>query len=182
ITGPNGSGKTTLFSCLTGLIPASSGTVKVAGFDLFEDELEVHRRMASVPDVPRFYTELTAWEHLEFIASANDVEKSEIESRGNKLFKDFGLWEARSLFPHNYSRGMRLKLGLAMAFIRPFDVLLLDEPTSALDVESVDLLIDLLRRFREAGKTILLSTHDQRLIDSLADRRFFIINSLIKEA
>ncbi len=182
ITGPNGSGKTTLFSCLTGLIPASSGTVKIAGFDLFQDEVEVHRRMASVPDVPRFYTELTAWEHLEFIASANNLEKSEIESRGKNIFTDFGLWEARSLFPHNYSRGMRLKLGLAMAFIRPFDVLLLDEPTSALDFESVDLLINLLRGYREAGKAILLSTHDQRLIESLADRQFMINNGVIKEA
>jgi len=182
ITGPNGSGKTTLFSCLTGLIPPSSGTVKVAGFDLHQDEVEVHRRMAFVPDVPRFYTELTAWEHLEFIASANDLDKIDIESSGKKIFTDFGLWEARSLFPHNYSRGMRLKLGLAMAFIRPFDVLLLDEPTSALDVESVDLLTESLRGFREAGKAILLSTHDQRLIESLADRQFIINNGIIKEA
>jgi ABC-2 type transport system ATP-binding protein len=182
ITGPNGSGKTTLFSCLMGLIPPSSGTVKVAGFDLYQDEVEVHRRMASVLDVPRFYTELTAWEHLEFIASANSMEKEEIESRGKKVFEDLGLWEARNLFPHNYSRGMRLKLGLAMAFIRPFDVLLLDEPTSALDIDSVDLLIDMLRGFREKDKTILLSTHDLRLIDSLADRRFFINTGIIKEA
>ena len=182
ITGPNGSGKTTLFSCLTGLIRPSSGKIKVAGFDLYEDEVEVHRRMASVPDVPRFYTELTAWEHLEFIGSANNVEKEEIETQGRKTFEDLGLWEARSLFPHNYSRGMRLKLGLAMAFIRPFDVLLLDEPTSALDFESVDLLIDLLRSFRDKGKTILLSTHDQRLIESLSDRQFLITNGSIKEA
>jgi len=181
IIGQNGSGKTTLFSCLTGLIPPSSGTVKVAGFDLYQDEVEVHRRLAFVPDVPRFYTELTAWEHLEFIGSANNLDKEEIETRGKKLFTDLGLWEARSLFPHNYSRGMRLKLGLAMAFIRPFDVLLLDEPTSALDVESVDLLINTLKDFREAGKTIFLSTHDQRLIDSLADRQFNIINGIIKE-
>ena len=182
LTGPNGSGKTTLFSCLTGLIHPSSGTVKVSGFDLYQDEVEVHRRMAFVPDVPRFYTELTAWEHLEFIASANNLNKEEIESKGKKSFEDLGLWEARSLFPHNYSRGMRLKLGLAMAFIRPFDVLLLDEPTSALDFESVDLLIELLRGFREKGKTILLSTHDQRLIESLSDRQFFIANGIIKEA
>jgi ABC-2 type transport system ATP-binding protein len=182
ITGPNGSGKTTLFSCLMGIIPPSSGNVKVAGFDLYQDEVEVHRRMASVLDVPRFYTELTAWEHLEFIASANSMEKEEIESCGKKVFEDLGLWEARNLFPHNYSRGMRLKLGLAMAFIRPFDVLLLDEPTSALDIDSVDLLIDMLRGFREKDKTILLSTHDQRLIDSLADRRFFINTGIIKEA
>jgi ABC-2 type transport system ATP-binding protein len=182
ITGPNGSGKTTLFSCMTGLIPLSSGSVKIAGYDLYEDEVEVHRRMASVPDVPRFYTELTAWEHLEFIGSANNVDKNEIESRGKKLFEDLGLWEARTLFPHNYSRGMRLKLGLAMAFIRPFDVLLLDEPTSALDFESVDLLIELLRGFRDQGKTILLSSHDQRLIETLSDRQLNIINGVIKEA
>jgi ABC-2 type transport system ATP-binding protein len=182
ITGPNGSGKTTLFSCLSGLIPPSSGSVKVAGFDLYQDEVEVRRRMASVQDVPRFYTELTAWEHIQFIAAANNMDKAEIETRGKKLFEDLGLWEARSLFPHNYSRGMRLKLGLALAFIRPFEVLLLDEPTSALDVESVDLLLDLLRGFREAGSAILLSTHDQRLIDALADRRFLINNGIIKEA
>ncbi|MDP3450039.1 MAG: ABC transporter ATP-binding protein, partial [Anaerolineaceae bacterium] len=60
--------------------------------------------------------------------------------------------------------------------------LLLDEPTSALDIESVDLLIDLLRGYREAGKAILLSTHDQRLIESLADRQFKINNGVIKEA
>jgi len=182
ITGPNGSGKTTLFSCLTGLIPPSTGTIKVSGFDLYEDEVEVHRRMASVLDVPRFYTELTAWEHLEFIASANNVDKEEIETQGKKSFEDLGLWEARSLFPHHYSRGMRLKLGLAMAFIRPFDVLLLDEPTSALDVESVDLLINLLQKFREKGKTIFLSTHDQRLIETLSDRKFYISNGVINEA
>ena len=88
ITGPNGSGKTTLFSCLMGIIPPSSGNVKVAGFDLYQDEVEVHRRMASVLDVPRFYTELTAWEHLEFIASANSMEKEEIESCGKKVFED----------------------------------------------------------------------------------------------
>lgn len=182
ITGPNGSGKTTLFSCLTGMIPPSSGNVKVAGFDLYLDEVEVHKRLASVPDVPRFYTELTAWEHLEFIASAHNLDKAEIETRGKKLFEDLGLWDARSLFPHNYSRGMRLKLGLSLAFIRPFDVLLLDEPTSALDVESVDLLLDLLRGYREAGRTILMSTHDQRLVDALADRQFFINTGVIKEA
>ncbi len=182
ITGPNGSGKTTLFSCLTGLIPPSSGSVKISSYDLYQDEVEVRKRMAFVPDVPRFYTELTAWEHLQFIASANNLNKAEIENRGKKLFEDLGLWEARSLFPHNYSRGMRLKLGLALAFIRPFEVLLLDEPTSALDVESVDLLLDLLRGFREAGKTILMSTHDQRLVDALANRQFFINNGVIKEA
>ncbi len=71
LSGPNGSGKTTLLSCLAGLVYPSSGTVSVKGYDLYADEVEVRRRMIYVPDVPRFYLELTAWEHLKFIAMAN---------------------------------------------------------------------------------------------------------------
>lgn len=179
LSGPNGSGKTTLLSCLTGLVPLSNGTVNVMGFDLYRDEVEVRRRMVFVPDVPRFYLELTAWEHLRFIALANGVEK-DFQQRAESLMKKYGIWEAKDLFPHHYSRGMRLKLGLALALIRPFDVLLLDEPTSALDEEGVSMLVEELRDLRNAGTAILLTTHDPGLIDQLADRRLLIRNGAIR--
>jgi ABC-2 type transport system ATP-binding protein len=181
LSGPNGSGKTTLLSCLTGLVPPSSGIVKVMGYDLYKDEVEVRRRLIYVPDVPRFYLELTAWEHLRFIALANGVEK-DFEQRAERLMRKYGIWEAKDLFPHHYSRGMRLKLGLALALIRPFDVLMLDEPTSALDEEGVSMLVDELRSLRNAGAAILLTTHDPGLIDQLADRRLLIRNGEIKAA
>lgn len=173
ISGPNGSGKTTLFNCLSGLVRPTSGTVRVSGFDLYRDEVEVRRRMVFVPDVPRFYVELTAWEHLQFITMAHGVGEG-FEGRAEKLLRRFGLWEARDLFPHNFSRGMRLKLGLALAFIRPFEVLMLDEPTSALDSEGVALLIRELHRLRGEGVAVLLSTHDPNLVDQVADRRLKI--------
>jgi ABC-2 type transport system ATP-binding protein len=75
---------------------------------------------------------------------------------------------------------MRLKLGLALALIRPFEVLLLDEPTSALDIEGVGLLINELRNYREQGAAILLSTHDPNLIDQLGDRNLVIHNGVIE--
>ncbi len=177
--GPNGSGKTTLLSCLSGLIRPSSGTVAVDGYDLYRDEVEVRRRMVFVPDVPRFYLELTAWEHLRFIAMANDV-LQDFDQRAEILLRKLGLWEARDLFPHHFSRGMRLKLGLALALIRPFQVLLLDEPTSALDKEGVGMLINEMRNYREQGATILLSTHDPNLIDQLGDRTMVIHNGVIE--
>ncbi len=96
------------------------------------------------------------------------------------LMKKYGIWEAKDLFPHHYSRGMRLKLGLVMALIRPFDVLLLDEPTSALDIEAVKILIDELRGLRNDGIAVLLTTHDPGLIDQLADRRLLIRNGEIQ--
>lgn len=178
LSGPNGSGKTTLLSCLSGLIRPSGGKILVSGFDPNHDEVEVRRRLVFVPDVPRFYLELTAWEHLHFIALANQAH-TDFEVHASTLLHNFGLWEARNLFPHQFSRGMRLKLGLAMAFIRPFTVLLLDEPTSALDMEGVELLTSELHRLREQGAAVLLSTHSANFGDTLADRRLLIRQGVV---
>jgi ABC-2 type transport system ATP-binding protein len=158
VSGPNGAGKTTLLLCLSGLLPPSSGTVTVAGYDLYEAEREAKRRLAFVPDVPRFYPGLNVGEHLQFMARAHDVPDD--EARAEALLREFGLWRARDLFPHALSRGMRLKLGLLMALIRPFAVLLLDEPTSALDPESTALLQEKLAGLRAVGAAVLVTTHD----------------------
>ena len=167
VAGPNGSGKSTLLLCLAGLLRPTTGQVKVAGFDLYEDEQASRARLAYVPDVPAFYQALTAWEHLYFVALAHGVttgQESDFTQRAERLLRALGLWEARDLYPHAYSRGMRLKLGLALAMIRPFDVLLLDEPTSALDEESIELLAVQVLDLRAAGKAILLTTHDPDFI------------------
>ena len=166
LTGPNGAGKSTLLLCLSGLLSPSSGVIRVSGHDLYEEEQAARRGLAYVPDVPVFYQELTAWEHLYFIALAHDGMDG-FEARAERLLRDFGLWESRDLFPHAYSRGMRLKLGLALALIRPFKVLLLDEPSSALDVQSTALLADRLARLRDEGAAVLLSTHDPQLTVNL---------------
>lgn len=179
LSGPNGSGKTTLLSCLSGLIRPSGGSVAVSGFDLYRDEVEVRRRMVFVPDVPRFYLELTAWEHLQFIAMANSATQ-DFDQRAEELLRKLDLWEARDLFPHHFSRGMRLKLGMALALIRPFEVILLDEPTSALDSDGVKLLVNELLHLREQGVATLLSTHDANLIEKLGDRRLAIRNGVLE--
>jgi len=180
LLGPNGSGKTTLLSCIAGLTRPTSGVIRVDDYDMDKDEVEVHRRLAFVPDVPRFYVELTAWEHLRFIAMANNVLEG-FENRAEKILDDFGLWTYQNYFPHHYSRGMQLKLGLAFALIRPFQVLLLDEPTSALDQESVDVLIDYLERLRSNDTSILLSSHDPMLAERIGDRKLSIKQGAVTE-
>ncbi|MFL7871666.1 MAG: ABC transporter ATP-binding protein [Anaerolineales bacterium] len=180
LSGPNGAGKSTLLLCLSGLLHPTTGTITIDGHDLYTEEKEAKRHLAFVPDVPRFYTELTAWEHLYFIALAHQVGDG-FEQRKEKLMREFGLWESRNLYPHNYSRGMRLKLGLLVAFIRPFKVLLLDEPTSALDVESVDILVQRLKELRQSGASILLSSHDPNIAEDLADRTLRIQNGHVED-
>lgn len=179
LTGPNGSGKTTLLHCLSGLLRPSSGRVSIAGHDLYADERQAKRYLAFVPDVPRFYPELTAWEHLQFIALAHDAGQGFAE-RAEGLLRKFGLWEARDLYPHKYSRGMRLKLALLLALIRPFKALLLDEPTSALDSESTTLLLARLEELRAGGAGILFSTHNPELARGLADRHLVMHNGQVE--
>ncbi len=164
LTGRNGSGKSTLLLCLSGLLSPTSGSVSVAGHPLLTEEAEAHRALAYVPDVPVFYPELTAWEHLHFIALAHQADAG-FERRAEDLLLAFGLWEARNLYPHACSRGMRLKLALLLALIRPFQVLLLDEPTSGLDTESTTLLVDTLLRLRQDDKAICLSTHSEHFFN-----------------
>jgi ABC-2 type transport system ATP-binding protein len=180
LSGPNGAGKTTLLLCLSGLLRPTTGLILVDGHDLYAEEKESKRQLAFVPDVPRFYTELTAWEHLYFIAQAHQVGDS-FDQRAERLLREFGLWESRDLYPHNHSRGMRLKLGLLVAFIRPFKVLLLDEPTSALDLESARFLVERLKDLRQSGASILLSSHDPNLAKDLADRTLRIQNGSVEE-
>lgn len=168
LTGPNGSGKTTLLNCLSGLLAPSTGKISIAGFDLYAEESQAKRHLAYVPDVPRFYTELTAWEHIQFIAMAYGAWQG-FPERAEKLLREFGLWEARDIYPHNYSRGMRLKLGLLVAMIRPFKVMLLDEPTSALDREGTELLQVRLKDLRSQGVGILFSTHSPEIAAEVAD-------------
>jgi ABC-2 type transport system ATP-binding protein len=166
LSGANGAGKTTLLNCISGLLRPSTGNVIVEGFDLYRDEVNAKRRLAYVPDVPHFYQELTTWEHLQFICMAFGVNQS-WEQQAEIILREFGLWESRELYPHNLSRGMRLKLGITLALVRPFKVLLMDEPTSALDVESSSNLIKNLMNLRDRGCAILITSHDQNLVERL---------------
>jgi ABC-2 type transport system ATP-binding protein len=171
LAGPNGAGKSTLLLCLSGLLRPTSGRVTVEGYDLYTQEVQAKSRLAFVPDVPRFYTELTAWEHLLFMAHAYRAGAG-FEARAEKLLKAFDLWQARDLYPQNYSRGMRLKLGLLLALIRPLHVLLLDEPASALDPEGVALLKSSLLDLRDEGAAILLSSHNPQIAQELGARQW----------
>lgn len=180
LTGLNGSGKTTLLSCITGLIRPTRGKVRIDAFDFYKDEIEYRKRLAFLPDSPRFYIELSAWEHLRFIAMSTKALDG-FDQRTEDLLKSLELWHVRHHYPQHYSRGMQLKLGLAMVLIRPFEVLLLDEPTSALDQEGLTVLVKTIRQLKNEGVSILMSTHDPQLAQDLGDRHFKISHGELVE-
>jgi ABC-2 type transport system ATP-binding protein len=169
ITGPNGAGKTTLMLCLSGLLLPTSGKVIVDGYDLYKRECSAKRRLSFLPDSPHFYQELTTWEHIRFVALAHNVEQG-FEKRADSLLSEFELSEARHLFPHALSRGMRLKLGIILCLIRPFGVLLMDEPTSALDPVGTAVLCEKLSDLSTDGAATIITTHDLSLASVLGGR------------
>jgi ABC-2 type transport system ATP-binding protein len=180
LTGPNGSGKTTLLHCLSGLLRPTKGTIRIDGYDLYQEEVAAKQRMAFIPDVPRFYPDLTSWEHLYFISLAFGVGQG-WEMRAETVLREFGIWESRELYPHNLSRGMRLKLGICLALIRPFKLLLMDEPTSALDAESVDLFLQKLLLLRDDGKSILFTSHDLNQVHRLGGKTWRMDQGLLRK-
>ncbi len=180
ITGANGSGKTTLLQCIGGLIKPTSGKIQILGFDISEHDMDAKKLLAYVPDVPKFYAELTAREHLMLIGRAHGVQQN-LEGLVQELMVEFGIWQDRNQFPQHYSRGMSLKLGLCLAFIRPHKVLALDEPTASLDLESSLVLGEYLERSRSKDNAVLIITHDKAIIEKFADRTLRLHDGKLSE-
>ena len=146
-----------LLRCLAGWSMPSEGTVEVFGRPFDGSDRAVRREIAFVPDVPSFYDDLTAAEHIRFVLDANRVPDATDEAR--RLLDDLGLAAHADRFPSSYSRGMRLKLALVLAFMRKPRLLLLDEPYGPLDRDASRRLSAFLSAARADGAAVLVSCH-----------------------
>ncbi len=158
IIGPNGAGKTTTMRILTGFLPATAGEARVAGFDVFEQPMEVKKRVGYLPETPPLYTELTVGDYLSFVAEIRGVPRRGRWSRIGEVMDRVGLtgWERRIL--GSLSKGYRQRVGLAQALIHDPPVLILDEPTSGLDPAQNVGIRELITEIG-SERTVVLSTH-----------------------
>lgn len=171
--GPNGAGKTTTMRMVTGFLPATSGTAVVAGYDVFEDPLEVKARVGYLPETPPLYPELTVGEYLSFVAEIRGIGRSDRLRRVGVAMDRVGLngWERRKLSA--LSKGYRQRVGLAQAILHDPKLLILDEPTSGLDPAQVVAVRQLIRELA-AERTVVLSTHVLAEVEALCDRILII--------
>lgn len=157
LTGPNGAGKSTLFRCLAGWSIVREGIIEVQGVPLERPDRSVRATVAYVPDTPVFYDDLTALEHVRFVARANRIDDA--ESRADELLQAFGLLRHCHQAPSSFSRGMRQKLALVIALVMKPRLLLLDEPYGPLDRHASEVLSGLLEQARADGAAALVSCH-----------------------
>ncbi|HEY6106531.1 MAG TPA: ABC transporter ATP-binding protein, partial [Anaeromyxobacteraceae bacterium] len=156
--GPNGAGKSTTMRILTGFLPATSGSVKVAGFDVFEEPLEVKRRVGYLPEQPPVYEALTARSYLRFCASLKGIPRARVRDEIDRVAERTGVTEVMHRVIGNLSKGFRQRVGLAQALLGDPEVLVLDEPTVGLDPLQIREVRELVKSL--AGKhTVILSTH-----------------------
>lgn len=168
--GPNGAGKTTTIKMIVGLLQPTSGTVKVAGYDVQTQPVQAKAASGYVPDTPNLYPKLTGRELLRFVGDLYGMDRRQVERRTEELLRLFDLVEAGDDMIDSYSHGMQQKTALAAALVHDPKVLVLDEPTVGLDPRSARLIKDMLRQMANRGAAVFLSTHILEIAERMCDR------------
>jgi gliding motility-associated transport system ATP-binding protein len=167
--GPNGAGKTTTMRIITGFMPATSGTVKVAGYDIFDDSYEVRKRIGYLPENPPLYADMTVTTYLRFVGRIRGIAKAEMSDAIDKVLHTCGLAEVTNRVVGHLSKGFRQRVGLAQALIHNPSVLVLDEPTIGLDPRQIIDIRTLIRQLA-GDRTVILSTHILPEVSQLCEK------------
>ena len=156
--GPNGAGKSTTMKMLTCYIAPTSGSAKIGGHDIFDDSLEVRRRLGYLPEDTPLYKDMTVQEYLEFAAEMRQMDPSKRGKRIKEIGGRCGLGDVAGKLVGELSKGYRQRVGLAQAILHDPDILILDEPTSGLDPNQIVEIRELIKELGQE-KTVILSTH-----------------------
>ncbi|HYY73335.1 MAG TPA: ATP-binding cassette domain-containing protein [Solirubrobacterales bacterium] len=167
--GPNGAGKTTTMRIITGFLPATSGTVRVEGFDVFTQSNEVRRRIGYLPESPPLYNDMTVTGYLRFVARLKGMARGAIAEALDRVLETCGLTEVRERLLGHLSKGFRQRVGLAQALIHDPPVLILDEPTIGLDPRQIIEIRSLIRTLG-GQRTVVLSTHILPEVSQVCDK------------
>jgi ABC-2 type transport system ATP-binding protein len=171
--GPNGAGKSTTMKILTCFLAPTSGSAQVAGFDVFDQSLEVRQHVGYLPEDTPLYKDMSVLEHLEFAANMHGMTGDRVHSRIKEIGGRCGLSDVAGKLVGELSKGYRQRVGLAQAMLHDPDILILDEPTSGLDPNQI---AEIRALIKEVGKekTVILSTHILPEVQATCSRMLII--------
>ncbi len=169
LLGPNGAGKTTTLRMLATMLKPTSGTIKVAGFDTIKEPEKVRSKIGFLTGSTALYERLTANEIIKYYADLHGMDSKKFKERKEELFKLLGIDEFASRRIGKLSSGMKQKVSIARTMIHDPEVVIFDEPTVGLDVITARSIIQLIRKCKEEGKTIIFSTHIMGEVSLLSD-------------
>ncbi len=172
--GPNGAGKSTTMNIITGYISATDGTVKVNGYDIYDEPEKAKESIGYLPEQPPVYPDMKVWEYLDFVADLKKVKSSEKDKMLRKVMRATKIQDVSERLIKHLSKGYKQRVGLAGAMIGDPEILILDEPTVGLDPKQI---IEIRNLIKELSKehTILLSSHIMQEVSAVCNR-IMIIN------
>ena len=176
--GPNGAGKTTTMKMITGYMAPTSGSISVAGFDVFDSPIDAKRRIGYLPETPPLYGDMTVRAYLDFVARLKGVEKTRVKQMVDLSIEKTNLGSVSHRLIQNLSKGYRQRVGISQALVSDPEVLILDEPTVGLDPRQVAEVRDLIRELR-GQHTVILSTHILPEVQAACERIIIINNGVI---
>jgi ABC-2 type transport system ATP-binding protein len=172
--GPNGAGKTTTMRILTCYMPSTEGTARIAGYDVFDESIEVRRRIGYLPESPPLYPEMSVISYLDFVAKIKGARSNNRKTQVNEAIEKCSLGDARNRIIGKLSKGYKQRVGLAQALLNNPEVLILDEPTIGLDPKQIHEVRSLIKGLASTH-TVILSTHILPEV-SMTCNRVVIIN------
>ncbi len=172
--GPNGAGKSTTMKIITGFMAPTLGKAIVGGFDVFENPIEVKKKIGYLPETPPVYGDMTVKDYLAYVADLKGVDKSKKNSAVATAIEKTNLGSVEKRLIQNLSKGFKQRVGIAQALVSDPDVLILDEPTVGLDPKQVSEIRDLIQQLK-GQHTIVLSTHILPEVQATCER-IIIIN------
>lgn len=173
--GPNGAGKTTVMRILTGFLPATDGTVRIAGHDVLTDAIAARRAIGYLPETPPLYPEMTPAAYVDFVARLKDVPRAGRREAVERALERCGLTAVRHREIRQLSKGYRQRVGLAQAIVHDPQVLVLDEPTVGLDPIQIREIRALIAELSSSGRqTVILSTHILPEVEAICQRVILI--------
>jgi ABC-2 type transport system ATP-binding protein len=171
--GPNGAGKSTTMRILTCFIAPTSGTVRIKGYDVFDDSLDVRRSLGYLPQRAPLYLEMSVLEYLRFAADLRHLDNGTFNKRAASVVEVCGLAQVLGKEIRHLSHGYRQRVGLAQALIHDPPILILDEPTSDLDPNEKTEFLEYLKRIGKE-RTVLLSTHNLAEVEAACGRAIIV--------
>lgn len=173
LLGPNGAGKSTTMKIISGFMSPTSGVAFVCGYDVFENPIEVKKRIGYLPETPPLYLEMTVQDYLQYVAELKQVPKAEVKKNIEKSLVKTQLSEVRNRIINNLSKGFKQRVGIAQALVSNPDILILDEPTVGLDPKQVAEIRHLINELK-GEHTIILSTHILSEVEAVCNKIIII--------
>ncbi len=171
--GPNGAGKSTTLNIMTGCLAATSGDIKIDGYDIYENEKEAKKLLGYLPEIPPLYVDQTPREYLSFVAEAKGISKADREAEIEKVIEETHIEDVADRLIKHLSKGYRQRVGIAQALLGNPSVIILDEPTVGLDPMQIIEIRDLIA---ELGKnhTVILSSHILSEVQAICEKVLII--------